>query len=136
MNIRLLFKREVGKQFIKFCLIGLESTVLNYLIFLILLHFLFVNYLIASAIGFISGTIFGFFFNKLWTFESKRKSKVEIGPYFLVYLFSLGVGLLALKFIVSFMDIKPIIANVPVLVLTTIINFFGTKILVFKNKKW
>ena len=132
----LIFKREVSKQFIRFCLIGLESTVLNYLVFLVLFSFLSINYLVAAAIGFIAGTLLGFIFNKIYTFESQRKAQREIAPYFLVYLFSLVFTILAMKFLVDFLLIKPLIANVFVIAITTIINFFGTKIIAFKNKKW
>jgi putative flippase GtrA len=100
------------------------------------LYFLMVNYVWAYAIGFIVGTLFGFVFNKLWTFESEREVHKEIWVYFLVYLVSLGVGALLLKFLVNNIGLEPVIANVPVLVVTTIINFFGTKILAFRNKKW
>jgi putative flippase GtrA len=131
-----ILKRDVTKQFLKFCLVGLESTVLNYLFFLILLYFFAVNYTLSFAVGFIAGTLFGFVFNKLWSFQSERDSSKEIGLYILVYVFSLFLGILFLRFFVDSMHISPVVANLPVLILTTLINFFGTKILAFKNKKW
>lgn len=131
-----LLKREIIKQFLRFCLIGLESTILNYLFFIILLYFLFVNYTISFIIGFVAGTLFGFVFNKIWAFESEKSPYREIGPYFLVYLFSLIIGILLIRFLVNQVGIAPVLANIPVLFITTIINFFGTKFLAFKNKKW
>ncbi len=136
MDILFLFKKKVSKQFIKFCIIGLESTVLNYLVFLILLYFLFVDYLISAGIGFLSGVFLGFIFNKLYTFNSNKKSVITLPKYFFVYLFSLGFALLSLKFLVEFVGIKPLISNALLIPVTTFINFFGTKILVFKNKEW
>lgn len=134
--IKEILKRDVVKQFIRFAVIGLESTVLNYLFFLILLYFLTVNYVLSYAVGFVTGTLFGFVFNKLWTFESEREVYKEIWIYFLVYLASLGIGALLIKFIVTSFNIIPAVANIPVLIVTTLINFFGTKILAFRNKKW
>ena len=136
LMIKELLKRDVVKQFLRFLLIGLESTVLNYLFFLILLYFLMVNYVASYAIGFVVGTLFGFVFNKLWTFESEREAHKEIGIYFLVYLISLGIGAVLIRFIVNHFNLIPAIANIPVLVVTTIINFLGTKVLAFRNKKW
>ena len=101
LMIKELLKRDVVKQFLRFLLIGLESTVLNYLFFLILLYFLMVNYVASYAIGFVVGTLFGFVFNKLWTFESEREAHKEIGIYFLVYLISLGIGAVLIRFIVN-----------------------------------
>lgn len=131
-----VLKREISKQFLRFCLVGLESTVLNYLLFVIFIYFFYVDYTISFIVGFVIGTLFGFIFNKLWSFESKREYFKEIWLYFLVYLISLGAGMLFLRFLVNSFNISPLIANIPVLVLTTFMNFFGTKILAFKNKKW
>jgi putative flippase GtrA len=129
-------KREVSKQFLKFCVVGFESTISNYLTFTTMIYFLFINYIVSFITGFIFGTLFGFVFNKMWSFESKRNYKLEIGIYFLIYLISLGIGILLLRFLVDHLNISPIVANIPVLILTTLINFSGTKIFVFKNRKW
>lgn len=129
-------KREVTRQFIRFCLIGLESTVLNYLVFLIMFYFLSVNYLVSSAIGFMSGVLLGFIFNKKYTFSSDRKVSSTLLKYLFVYLFSLTVQIVSLHFLTEEIALNPIISNAVLLPVTTIINFFGTKIIVFKNKKW
>lgn len=134
--IKDIFRRDISKQFLFFLLIGLESTVFNYLIFLIFLEMFFISYTISFSIGFISGTILGFYFNKRLTFESKRDAKKEILPYFITYLISLGAGILLIRFLVDSMNFSPLIANIPVLVFTTIVNFIGIKIFAFKNKKW
>jgi putative flippase GtrA len=131
-----LFKRIVSRQFIKFCLIGLETTIFTYLIFIILLYFLSVNYLISSGIGFLAGILLGFIFNKLYTFESERKNIQTFPKYLLIYSFSLAVNLLGLKMFVEHFMIPSIIANIFMLPITTIINFFGTKILAFKDRRW
>jgi len=131
-----ILKRDITKQFLKFCLVGLESTILNYLFFIIFLYFILLSYTLSFAIGFITGTLFGFVFNKLWSFESERNPSKEIVVYFVVYLISLFLGMLCLRILVNQLDMKPIIANIPVLAITTLINFFGTKILAFNNTKW
>jgi len=131
-----MLKREISKQFLKFCLIGLESTVLNYLVFLTMFYFLMINYLISAGTGYLSGVILGFIFNKLYTFDSKQKSLTTVPGYLGVYLFSLSFSLIMLKFLVEFVMINPIISNALLIPITTLITFFGTKIFVFKNKKW
>ena len=131
-----LFRREVTGQFIRFCFIGLESTVLNYLVFLILLNFFFVFYLISAAAGFLAGMFFGFTFNKIYTFRSRRKSVISLPVYFLVYLFTLGFNLIALKLLVGFAGLQPLISNAVLIPISTLMNFFGTKIIALQNKKW
>lgn len=129
-------KREVTKQFLRFCLIGLETTILYYLIFILLFYFLKINYLISAAAGFVTGVSIGFFFNSLLTFNSKTKSIGAPMGYFLVNLFSLGFTMIVLKFLVEFIGIYPMIAIVLLIPVTTIINFLGIKLFVFKNRKW
>ena len=131
-----LLKREISKQFFKFCLIGVTITVFAYLIFLILFYFLSFDYLFAAAIGFIAGTLLGFIFNKIYTFRSKEKSLITMPQYFLLYLFSLIFYLLTLKLLVEILNFNLLISILLVQVLIVLINFFGSKIIVFKNKKW
>jgi putative flippase GtrA len=136
MNLISTLKREVSRQFYRFALVGAECAVLNYLVFLILLYHLSVNYLISAGAGAISGIAFGFAFNKVYSFKSKREAKIEVIPYFLVYLTSFAFMLLALRILVDNLGLTPIIANALILPVTTLINFFGQKIFVFKNKRW
>jgi len=134
--IKELLKRDVVKQFIRFALIGLECTVLTYLVFIILLHYFLINYTISFMVGYIAGIFLGFIFNKIWTFESNRKVSKEIWQYFIVYFIALMVGTLMIRFLVNTYSLNPLIANIPTIGVTTMINFFGTKIFAFKNKKW
>ena len=136
MKIISLLKREVSRQFYKFALVGTECAVLNYLVFLILVYHLSVNYLISAGLGALFGIAFGFVFNKMYSFNSKRDVKVEVIPYFLVYLTSFLFMIIALRIMVNNLGLIPLIANALILPVTTMINFFGQKIFVFKNKRW
>ena len=131
-----IFEREVTRQFIKFCLVGLECTILNYLIFVVLFKIFFLNYLLSAAIGFIVGVLFGFIFNRVYTFRSDKSSKITLPKYFFVYLISLVTNLLFLRLLVVNGGISPLISNALMLPITTLINFLGTKVLAFQNKKW
>jgi len=131
-----VLKREVSRQFIRFCLIGLECTVLYYLVFILLYNYLSFHYLTAAVISFLSGILFGFVFNKIFTFNSKEKNTVAFPTYFLVYLFSMVFTLISLKFLVDSLNLNPLISFALLIPITTLINFFGTKIFVFKNKRW
>ena len=66
--------REAKVELMRFLIIGGLSTILNYLVFLALLHGLNFNYLIANALGFIAGVGFGYPFNKKWTFGHQQKN--------------------------------------------------------------
>ncbi|MEK6919118.1 MAG: GtrA family protein [Nanoarchaeota archaeon] len=131
-----LLKSRTFYQFIKFGLVGVESTILNYFVFILLLLFFDIYYLLAAACGFIIGVLFGFFFNEALTFDSNRTKTSSFFFYILVYLISLTINLLFLRFLVENGGMNQIAANVLLAPFIIIINFFGAKIIAFKDKKW
>jgi ribonuclease H / adenosylcobalamin/alpha-ribazole phosphatase len=123
------------KHFFKFAIVGGVSTIFNYAFFYLLLKYLEVNYLVSSGSGYILGVFIGFYLNKFFTFESKSlKYGVELIKYFLVYGISLGISLFILKGLVFF-GLNILIANILIIGLTTIINYFGSKYFVFAKSK-
>lgn len=136
MSLASLLKKEVNKQFVKFCVIGLESTVLYYLIFIVLFNFLDMNYIISAILAYLIGVHFGFVFNKLLTFGSHKNTLKNYPKYLLANLVTLVILIFGLRFLVEAVRISPLISTAILIPFTTIINFLGIKILVFKNKKW
>ena len=129
-----LLKNKIGTQFYKFIVVGVGSTLVNYLIFYTLLEFLKINYLISSAFGFLFGMMIGYFLNRKWTFQMDTKTtNAEIIKYFFVYAFSLILSLIFLKITVDAFKINTKIANFFALILTTFTNFIGIKMTVFKD---
>ncbi len=128
--------KKINKQFIMFCFVGATSVTLVYLVFLISLYFIKLQYLLSYALSFSIGTIFSFYFNKYLSFESKKNFLGEICIYFMVYLISLLLGGFLLKYLTEEMYFEPLFATIPVFAVTITINFFGAKFLAFKNKKW
>lgn len=130
-----MYKKLMKSSFVKFVVVWGISTVINYTVFYVLLIFFLINYLYSSAIWYISGLIFWYFFNKLWTFEVKTKHNIEeIGKYLCVYIGSLIISLIVLNILVETAWINPLIANVLVIGLTTVMNYIWIKYLVFNKK--
>ncbi len=77
--------------------------------------------------------VFGYYFNRAWTFESDSSVRIESIKYVLVYLCSLGISLVVLRILVENVKMDPRLANVIVIGITTVTNFVGTKFLVFKK---
>ncbi len=121
------------KQFVKFIIIGLFSTFINYGVFYILYDFFSVYYVFSSAIGFITGVLSGYRLNKIWAFEVEEKRPQYIYGYFIVYSFSLFLGLGFLSFLVTISNLIPELANILTIGLTTCTNFSGIKFFVFKK---
>ena len=122
-----------GTQFFKFVTVGILSTSLNYFCFYVLFSFFSLNYMLSSATGYLFGVFVGFIFNKGWTFQYQNITVKEPLQYITVYTFSLLLGLALLRLLVSKLNIRPEIANVATIALTTITNFSGLKFWVFRK---
>ncbi|MDG1436751.1 MAG: GtrA family protein [Rickettsiaceae bacterium] len=128
-----LLRHGVSKQFYRFIVVGVWSTIINYGIFIALLELMDINYLLASAMGFISGVFAGYGFNRKWTFKVEaKKGNAEIIKYYIVYSASLVLSLAFLHGVVDVLGLDPKIANILAVGLTTCTNFIGIKIMVFK----
>ena len=121
------------RAFIKFCMVGAGSTILSYTVFYVLYSKCAVYYLLSSVIGYVSGLIFGYFLNKLWTFNVKKNSILLAVKYVSIYMFSLGLSMLLLYVLVEYAKINPLLSNVFVIMVSTFTNFFGVKLFVFKK---
>lgn len=121
------------QQLFRYIIIGGLSTLINYCVFYILYQKFSVYYLTAHALGFSISVFFGYFFNKNWTYQSSNESKKEVVKYYMVYLFSLSLGLLLLKLLVDVLHLDPRFAKFIEIGITASTNFLGTKLWVFRK---
>lgn len=83
--------------------------------------------------GFMGGVFIGYNLNKIWTFGVNDDKSGYIHRYFIVYTFSLLLGLGFLNFLVASLRLTPELGNILTIGLTTCTNFIGIKFLVFKK---
>ena len=60
-------------QFIKFALVGIMNTVIDFGVYTVLVSFTGVHYAIAQAISYTCGLLNSYLFNTLWTFREERQ---------------------------------------------------------------
>jgi putative flippase GtrA len=130
---------RINKEFLdkvlKFGLVGVIATLLNYGSFYLLYKIFGSHYLLSSVTGYISGVLLGYFLNKYWTFVKQVDiSKNYLVGYFLVYLVSLVVSQLFLLVLVEVMFLNPLVSNIFAICVSTVLNFTGSNYLVFKIK--
>ena len=122
-----------SKQFIKFAIVGAISTAIYYGIFLFCFHFLETNKEIAYTIGYFGGLISGYFLNKNWSFRVENSSNIIVAKYFLLYAITYFIGIYFLFFLTNDLKIDTSLAGLIVPCINALINFFGTKFLIFKT---
>tara|TARA_B100000963_G_scaffold333715_1_gene326290 strand:+ start:2592 stop:2996 length:405 start_codon:yes stop_codon:yes gene_type:complete len=134
MSFILKFLRK--SKLFKFGIVGILASFINYSVFFTLLMLFDVNYLLSSAMGFLSGVFGGFPFNKKWTFANKEAMTKSLPvKYLLVYVTSLLSSLLILAFLVETLELLPQFANILILAYTAFCNFVGLKFFVFKYNR-
>ena len=123
-------KRGFGR-FVGFVAAGGTATVINYTLFA-LLYWAGVNYLLASALGYVSGIVVSFTINKLLVFRGSEKQPRQFLRYTAIYLVALGAQLGLLELGVRW-GLDPLIANAVALVIVVIANFFVIRRFVFAD---
>jgi putative flippase GtrA len=131
-------KREAGRQFLTFAVIGVGNTIIDFGIYYLLTrHTAFFNYqtpwrYAANSISFLLATTFSFWMNRSWTF--RRKGRPTLSESLRFYATTLG-GLLVNNTILfalsSFVGINDLVSKVFGTVFSTVWNFVFKKLWVF-----
>lgn len=134
-------------QFLKFLLVGLSNFIITFGILNLLMSLTGVTsgfyYSIFIAISFACGVINSYIWNKRWTFKKGNKlEKKEFSKFFTITLITFGLNIGLASVLVNFVGpiggiSSYVWANISALAaagFTTLINFFGYKYLVFKDK--
>jgi putative flippase GtrA len=128
-------RRQIMRQFVKFNLVGLLNTALDFVVFA-LLTWLSVFYIMAQCISYGVGMLNSYTLNKYWTFAQKGRLEPKQALRFTVLNLGsllLSIGLLAL--LKDHMELNVLIAKLLTTVATTLINFVGNKLWVFTTNE-
>lgn len=121
-------------KFIKFGIVGILNTLINWTIFAIL-NFLGMYYIISNIIAYVIATINSYIWNSKWVFKYKGKDKKETtGKFILLNLFGLSLNTVILYLFVDLMRFNKLIALVITTIIVMIINYILNKVWVFKEK--
>ena len=127
---------SIVRKFCKFAAVGFTSTVINYGIFFVAAAFFHVYYAWAFVFGYVSGAIFGYFYNRSWTFSPiTEKRYKEFGVYFLIYALSLAVSVSALQVLVEQAGLNLYLAAVLSIGISMVTNFLGCNFIVFDQRR-
>ena len=125
--------REISK-FIKFGIVGILNTLINWTIFAIL-NFLGMYYIISNIIAYVIATINSYIWNSKWVFKYRGEDKKETtGKFILLNLFGLSLNTVILYLFVDLMRFNKLIALVITTIIVMIINYILNKVWVFKEK--
>lgn len=123
------------REQLTYLVVGVCTTVINYVIYALLTEGLRLHYIASNVIGWIAAVAFAYFANGRWVYRSTdRRGWREAGEFVFSRLFSLGLETLLLFVLVDLLHGDKLIAKLAVAVIVVIVNYL-TGLLVFKRKK-
>jgi putative flippase GtrA len=120
------------KNFIKFCFVGVSNTAVTFCVFYVLSEIVGLNYLFSSSVGYVFGVINSFILNKTWTFnDNNSRFILQFMRFSIVNTLSLGINLAIMYIGVEKFLIGNVIAQIIATGFTTIVNYIGSRAIVF-----
>ena len=140
------------RELIMYVIFGGLTTVVNWLVYYVIPHsedsiaeFMILGkpitiseWLISQIIAWVAAVIFAFVVNKIFVFEDKNtESRAlfrQIWQFVSVRIASFVLETLLMWILIDILSVNTDIAKIPVAVLTVVINYIASKLLVFRKK--
>lgn len=122
------------ERFMKFGIVGVLNTLINWIIFVVL-NFLGVYYILANVIAYCIATANSYIFNSKWVFKYNGKNKKETTIKFVVLnLFGLGLNTIILYFLVDILAFNKLFSLIIATGVVMVVNYTVNKLWVFNMK--
>lgn len=123
-------------SFLKFGLVGCINTIVSIAIYYILVYFK-VDYVVATIIGYLGSSIFGYILNRIWVFKTQNSKLMNsLFRYFVVYSTSLLINVLCMYLWIDVLSISQYIAPILTICITLPYNYFLSKLWAFKEHSY
>jgi len=121
-----------NRHFILYCLIGVISTGVEFLVFALL--FKLIPYLWANIIGFHCGIVCSFLLNRSINFKKENKIILRFTTFYLIQIICLTLNSLILYLCIDHGHWNPLIAKGFSIVLTALLPFYLNKRITFGKR--
>ena len=127
----------ITKQLQRFLIVGFTTVAIDLAVYRILL-LLDVPTEPAKGIGFIAGTIFAYFANKLWTFDRAKGGRNVFALFVALYVTTLIINVGVNSGVIAILGEAELALALGFLIATgtsATLNFLGMRVIVFRNKQ-
>jgi len=125
----------IKKKKIRFFLVGGINTLATYILFALLLY-VNIHYLLANIVVYITGILFGYIGNKIFTFKTKEKSKREFFRYSLVSIICFLISNFNLYCLIDLLKINKYFSVATSTIIIVIISWIGHSRFSFRIKSF
>lgn len=126
----------IRKELAIFLAVGSSTVLVDYVTYMALLKWVSLAVSPAKGLGFLTGTIYAYFANRVWTFGHKRSVSGSAWRFSLLYAFTLGANVLingiVLALLVEWSKARQF-AFVIATCTSATLNFLGMKLYVFQT---
>jgi len=134
---RFIFRFPSFFQFLKFSLVGVSNTLIDFLIYFILTRWVDwfrVHYLLANALAFVIAVTNSYFLNQIWTFKNQqeKKSYLKYFKFILANSFTLILVQVTLFVLVNYFSVFDLFSKILVILISVVSNFLLSKFVIFK----
>jgi putative flippase GtrA len=129
-----LHERRGVRQFVKFAIVGVSSTIIDWGIFYLLNYYFGIYYLIAKGLSFAVSVINSYIWNRRWTFRSANPKKLhEFGKFMLVAVVGLVLNTYIMFLAVEKLHLRYIFGLIFATAIVMFWNFLINKFWTFKE---
>ncbi|MDD4716126.1 MAG: GtrA family protein [Oscillospiraceae bacterium] len=123
------------RRVILYYLVGFVNTAADFLVYSLMLY-LTRQAVLSQGIGYFSGLACSFYLNRGITFRDRQEGSAgrQLFSFLLINLISLSIGMLGISYLTKHIQISPLLAKLPVTFVTSIVNYLGYKLLVFRSR--
>lgn len=123
----------IYKQILKFGIVGVIATIIDFGLLYFLTDIANVHYLISSAISFVVSLIFNYYLSIKWVFDVKKRQNVKD---FFLFIFLSIIGLIINEFILYFgvnvLNNYYMMCKIGATIIVMVYNFISRKIFIEK----
>jgi len=132
-----LLGRLARDQRVRFLAVGATNTVVGYLVFSAFTLWVFADvhlgYLLSLALSYVVGITLAFVLYRRFVFPVHGHLLRDFARFVSVYLVAIGINAAALPLLVEVAQVPPLLAQLMILVVTTLLSFFGHKKFSFRR---
>ncbi len=136
-NIRALVKKVCNKEIILYIVFGVLTTLVNFVSFYILTHFINLDENLSNIIAIILSVLFAYFTNRKLVFNSTavtfKENLKEFYKFILGRLFTMILEIVGFYLLFNIIHIHELISKLFITVIVIILNFFISKFFAFKK---
>lgn len=127
------------RDFFVYMIFGAMATIINAGLYALLFQYIQISNVGSTIIAWVITLIFAFFTNKFFVYKSDEKRvKYVIKEFYQFFLCRLLSGIFDVLFMfitVDILSLYPVIMKLIAALFVGLINYFGGKLVIFKNRK-